>query len=550
MEPIISQSTTYICAYNWTAFILPKNLPSFRPDYAGDLTMRVHLVNPSDVAFGIGVITPRWLYVLAAATPARYGDPRIVDETLEPMHPETIDPGDVVGIGIHTANALRGLEVGRAARQRGAYVVFGGIHASLYPEEAHDLGGAHAVVKGDGDVIWARVLADCARNAPERIYEGGKVGPDQFLRARWDLMPPGRYMWASVQTVRGCPKHCSFCSVWRTDGQRPRQRGSDAVIEEIVQLRRLGYRFIALADDNFYPVTLTDITLAERRNDSNRVAELRALRQERFELMRRLSELPSDMILFTQITMEAAEDPNFLDAMREARIRGALVGVEAVTAEGLKSVYKDFNYSGANLVERLRLFKSHGVHVLGSFIFGLATDRAETFEATAELAKQAGLTFAQFVTMTPFPGTVDFERWEKSLGDDAPRVEGVPITRYWLIPGHLRPKLYTPHPTMQPDEIRRRTQGVWDSYYRLAEIWKRADCVKSMRSRLAFVFISKLYRQMYANTGIATDSARRKKANRWARWMAVLCRRLFAARPMPQLAVPQAEPAAMTVAEQ
>ena len=69
-------------------------------------------------------------------------------------------------------------------------------------------------------------------------------------------------MWASVQTVRGCPKHCSFCSVWRTDGQKPRQRGADAVIGEIVELRRLGFRFIALADDNFYPVTLTDIKMA------------------------------------------------------------------------------------------------------------------------------------------------------------------------------------------------------------------------------------------------------------------------------------------------
>ena len=77
--------------------------------------------------------------------------------------------------------------------------------------------------------------------------------------------------------------------------------------------------------------------------------------------------------------------------------------------------------------------------------------------------------------MTPFPGTVDFDRWEKSLGESAQRIDGVPITRYWLIPGHLRPKLYTPHPTMSPDEIRQRTQGVWDDYYSFAEIWKRAQ---------------------------------------------------------------------------
>src|SRR5262245_57048398 len=108
--------------------------------------MRVHLVNPSDVAFGTGVITPRWLYVLAAATPEVYGDPLIVDETLESFRPETVAPGDVVGIGIHTANALRGHRVGRIARERGAWVVFGGIHATLYPAEARELGSAHAVV--------------------------------------------------------------------------------------------------------------------------------------------------------------------------------------------------------------------------------------------------------------------------------------------------------------------------------------------------------------------------------------------------------------------
>jgi len=502
------------------------------------IVMRIHLVNPSDVAFGIGVITPRWLYVLAAATPASYGDPVIVDETLEAVDPGRIQAGDVVGIGIHTANALRGLEVGRLARQRGAYVVFGGIHATLYPDEPHQLGGAHAVVKGDGDLIWATVLADCARGAPQRVYDGGRVSSDRFLPARWNLMPPNSYMWASVQTVRGCPKHCSFCSVWRTDGQSPRQRPSDAVIDEIVQLRRMGYRYIALADDNFYPVTLSDIALAERQQDAHRVEELRALRAERFDFMKRLAELPADLIFFTQITMEAAEDTSFLDAMRAARIRGALVGVEAVTAEGLKSVYKDFNLFGESLVERLRLFKRHGVHVLGSFIFGLSTDREDTFRATAELAKKADVTFAQFVTMTPFPGTVDFDRWEKSLGDDAVKIEGIPITRYWLIPGHLRPKLYIPHPTMTAEEIRGRTQQVWDSFYSLPEIWRRADCVKALKSKLAFLFISKLYRQMYANTGIATDSARRKRANRWARITAILCRRLFQGKPMPELALP------------
>lgn len=501
--------------------------------------MRVHLVNPSDVSFGIGVITPRWLFVLAAATPDEFGDPVLVDETLEAIQPESIQPGDVVGIGIHTANALRGFEVGRMARERGAWVVFGGIHSSLYPEEAFERGGAHAVVSGDGDIVWGEVLRDLRAGTCKGQYAGGRVNANKFLPARWDLIDAKRYMWASVQTIRGCPKHCSFCSVWRTDGQAPRQRRSDDVLEEIVALRRKGFRFIALADDNFYPVALRDIELAERQGNTAKVAELKRIREERFEFMERLSELPADMIFFTQITMEAAEDTKFLDAMRKARIKGALVGVEAVTPEGLKAVFKDFNLSGENLVARLQTFKSHGVHVLGSFIFGLSTDRADTFKATSELAKKAGLTFAQFVMMTPFPGTVDFEKWEKTNAGNLPEVDGVPLNRYWLIPGHRRPKLYMPHPTMSSEEIRERTQGVWDDYYRLGEIWKRATCVKSVKAKLAFLFISKLYRQMYANTGIATDSARRSKANRNARWIAAICRRLFQANPMPELQVPE-----------
>jgi hypothetical protein len=91
---------------------------------------------------------------------------------------------------------------------------------------------------------------------------------------------------------------------------------------------------------------------------------------------------------------------------------------------------------------------------------------------------------------------------------------------------------------MSAEEIRSHTQRVWDSYYSTSRIWRRARCAKSLRARLAFFLISKLYRQMYANTGIATDSARVARASRWARWLAPPCRRLFAARPMPGLTIP------------
>jgi radical SAM superfamily enzyme YgiQ (UPF0313 family) len=496
--------------------------------------MAVYLVNPSDVAFGVAVITPRWMYVLAAATPATYGDPVIVDETLEPFDVADVRAGDIVGIGIHTSNAYRGYTLGRAARERGAYVVFGGIHATLFPDEARQYGGAHAVVRGDADLVWARVLDACAAGALEPLYEGGRIGGAAFLAARWELLPKGRYMWGSVQTVRGCPKHCSFCSVWRTDGQQPRQRQADAVAREILTLRRQGFRFILLADDNFYPVTLDDLRQAARRADPRRVQELASLRAERFELMRRLAALPPDLVFYTQITMEAADDPEFLEAMRDAHIRGVLVGVESVTPEGLKAVFKNFNDAGEALVSRLRAFPQHGIHVLGSFIFGLSTDTPATFAATADIAHRAGLSFAQFVMLTPFPGTLDFARWERELAaGGVPQIDGVPLNRYWLLPPSKRPKVYLPHPSMSADDIRRGTQATWDRFYRVRAVWQRSAVLRSFRSRIAFTLISKLYRQMYANTGIATDSARLHRSALIARCLARPCRRLFVRDALP-----------------
>ncbi|MEO8724487.1 MAG: radical SAM protein [Acidobacteriaceae bacterium] len=502
--------------------------------------MSIHLINPSDNSFGTAVITPRWLFVLAAATPRLFGDPILVDESIEPLDLLTIHPGDVVGISVHTGNALRGYHVGRLAAARGATVAYGGIHATLFPDEPFEHGAADVVVKGDGDLAWAKFLTDHAAGRAARIYDGGKIEGDQFLAARWDLMNPEHYMWASVQTIRGCPKHCSFCSVWRTDGQKPRQRSFERVIDEIIDLRQRGFRFIALADDNFYPVTLTDLRLAREQNNSERVESLLATRAERFSLMAELAKLPRDMVFFTQITMESAEDPEFLDAMRNANIKGALVGIEAVTPEGLKAVFKDFNYSGDRLIEQLQTFRKHGLHVLGSFIFGLPTDKPSTFDATVELALKADVTFAQFVMMTPFPGTVDFGRWEKeqAANSEALEVDGTPITRYWLIPTAVRPKMFTPHPSMNSAEISERTQRVWDRFYAWTNVWKRSACTPTLRGRLGFVLLSKLYRQMYAGTGISTDSARRMKAKITARFMARQARRFFVAKPMPDLAYP------------
>ena len=420
--------------------------------------------------------------------------------------------------------------------------MFGGIHATLYPGRSAHLGGAHAVVKGDGERAWPRSLADCVRGTPSRVYEGGRVERRRVpAGAAGICCRQGSTCGRSVQTVRGCPKHCSFCSVWRTDGQRPRQRGVNSVIEEIVELRRRGFRFIALADDNFYPVTLEDLRMAERRQDKTRLDDAaRRTRAERFTLMARLAQLPvrHDVLHPDHHGGGRGSGIPRCDAPRPHQ-RGARRR-RAVTPEGLKDVYKEFNAAGEALVAAAAArFSDHGVHVLGSFIFGLPSDRPETFDATLEVAKRAGLTFAQFVMLTPFPGTIDFADVGKGDGDrsdqDRRRPADAPLADPAGAPAEGLHRRTRRCPRTKSGRGRR-ARGTASTACRRSGS-DRGAC-SSLKARLAFVLISKIYRQMYANTGIATDSARVGRSARWARWMAKPCQRLFAARPMPHLEAP------------
>ena len=188
--------------------------------------MKVHLINPSALSFGVGVITPRWLYVLAAATPETYGDPDHHRRNARAARSVTVSAGDVVGIGIHTGNALRGYEIGTAARAARRVR-----RLRRHPRHAVSRRGARARRRARGRQgrrrpglgSGARRLRRAARRSA--IYDGGtRRRRATSCRRAGICCPPDSYMWASVQTVRGCPKHCSFCSVWRTDGQEPRQR--------------------------------------------------------------------------------------------------------------------------------------------------------------------------------------------------------------------------------------------------------------------------------------------------------------------------------------
>ena len=308
------------------------------------------------------------------------GDPRSrhagpVDETLETLDFDSISAGDIVGIGIHTGNALRGYEVGGAARAAGATVIYGGIHATLYPEEARDSGRRHAVVIGDGDVVWARCLG-LPSGASQPLYDGGRVEGDDVRAGA--MGPAARGQLHVGVGADGARLPEALLVLLGVAHRRPaaaqaqRRRGRR---RRFVELRRKGFRFIALADDNFYPVALKDLRMAARARQPGapRRAEGDARRTLRadgggWRSCRRT------WCSSRRSRWRPPRIPEFLDAMNRAHIKGALVGVESVTPEGLKDVYKDFNVAGDALVARLRTFRKHGVHVLGSFIFGLPSD--------------------------------------------------------------------------------------------------------------------------------------------------------------------------------
>jgi len=286
---------------------------------------KVILVNPASTTIGYSFITPRWLYVLAQATPVDLvGQPVIVDESIMAFDAESLNPGDIVGMGIHTGNCVPGYRILREAKKRGAIVITGGIHTTIFPNEPLEM-GADAVVTGCGDVIWRQVVEDALSGNLKKQYVGGQIPGDQLLPANWSLLDPNRYMFPSVQTVAGCPENCSFCSVWITDGRRPRQRLTDRIIEEVNTLYKMGFRFIIFADDNFNPATLGRI---ERETSPSKRKELETVREERLRFFEEYDRsVPRDIYAFTQMTTEVVSDPEYLKAMHDqARIRVNEVG--------------------------------------------------------------------------------------------------------------------------------------------------------------------------------------------------------------------------------
>jgi radical SAM superfamily enzyme YgiQ (UPF0313 family) len=478
---------------------------------------KVVLVNPAMTTLGYSVITPRWLFVIAQATPVELvGDPVLVDEAIQEFDPEMVDPGDIVGIGISTGHCLRGYEILRSAKSRGATVIMGGIHPTIFPEEPLEM-GADAVVTGNADIVWKQAIKDALDGRLQRRYVGGRVSGDALLKARWDLLDPTQYMFPTFQTVAGCPENCSFCSVWVTDGRQPRQRLADKIIEEANELYGFGVRYIIFADDNFNPATLGRIA---REPSPQKRKQLEQVREERLRFFDEYDRsVPRNLFAFTQMTTEVTSDEEYLSAMyQKMRIRAALVGIESFSEEGLKSANKLWNPSGQKMVETIQEIQDAGILVLSSIICGLESDTVQTIRTMKKFALESGSVLAQFCSYHPYPGTKDFyemirDNQSRSRPNYVPK-HNVQLReeRFWLTPVNEVDVIR--HPNISRDDLLAESKNCWDAFYSVREVVRRVRRGRPGKwplvAKFTYLLLCMAFKRIYAGQGMAADGVRRR----------------------------------------
>jgi radical SAM superfamily enzyme YgiQ (UPF0313 family) len=479
---------------------------------------KVVLVNPSNSTVGFSFMTPRWAFVLAQATPTDLvEDLIIVDETLKSFDPKIVNPGDIVGIGFSSTNCFPAYRVMAAAKQRGALVVAGGIHPTIFPKEPLSF-GADAVVTGNGDRVWSTVVEDALAGNLQKQYVGGRLPGEAMVKANWKLLDPTKYMSPTVQTVVGCPENCSFCSVWITDGRQPRQRLGDTIIEEMNELHDLGFRTVVFADDNFTPGTLGRIA---RETSANKRKELEKVREDRLRFFDAYDRaVPKDMYAFTQMTSEVVSDPEYLAAMyQKMRVRSALIGIESFTEEGLKNVGKEWNPSGRHMVDAIRTIQDNGIMVLSSVICGLESDTPQTIGKTCQFLMESGSTLANFNILSVYPGTKDYFEMlsdRKHAGETGYRPKHktrMLYERFWLEP--KKPVNFIDHPNMSAKELVKANRRCWDKFYAFRATIQRTRTGFMKRwpfiAKMTYVFFCMIFKRVYQEDGVAADSVQRRR---------------------------------------
>lgn len=399
--------------------------------------MRIHLITAESAgsrrlrAWRLIQFPQLTMPLIAALTPAEH-EVRHTDEIVTPVR--FGEPADLVGITAPTPSARHAYALAREFRRRRVPVVIGGPHATALPEEA--LEHADAVVVGEAEDTWPRVLADAARGRLGGIYRSsGTASLTGMPAPRWDLIPGRRYGRSVTIATRGCPHRCDYCTIPLLYGPgRMRYRPVDEVAAEVV---RSPTRAVVFWDDNL--------------GASPRYAK---------ELFRAIA--PARRWWTSQCTMAAARDDELLALAARSGCKALFLGLESVSQESLDGVGKGHNRT-AQAEEVIARMHRHGIAAHLGIMFGFDGDDRSIFERTLAFLERARVDVATVSMMIPMPGTPVFRRLE---------AEGRILTRDWSRYDGKKHCVFRPlH--MTPAELVAGTEWVARRFYSLASIARR-----------------------------------------------------------------------------
>ena len=292
---------------------------------------------------------------------------------------------DLVAISVETYTAKRAYQIASEYRKRGVPVVMGGFHASLCPDEVARY--AEAVVCGEAEVLWPRVLDDARHGKLEKFYrQTGRpslVGlrPDRSIFRGKRYLPVGL-----VEAGRGCHFKCEFCAVQTVFESSQTRRPYDEILAELIPLKREKKLFF-FVDDNI----------------TSNLAQAK-------EFFRAL--IPLKIRWVSQSSINAAHDDEFLELLVRSGCQGVLIGFESLNPANLQAMNKTFNTARGGFERALANLRKHRIRVYGTFIFGYDGDNPESFAPTVAFAREHALYIAAFNHLTPFPGTPLYKRLE------------------------------------------------------------------------------------------------------------------------------------------
>jgi len=315
------------------------------------------------------------LAAIAAVTPPEW-EVDLCDDNSEKI--DFNSDADLIALTAMTPQAPRAYEIADGFKQRGKSVVMGGFHASNLPDEA--LTHVDAVVVGEGEIVWPRLLADFSQGSLQRLYRSGSLmNMTDIPDARRAIFKSKGYLLTNtIQTTRGCPFDCEFCSVTAFYGRSYRKRPVEQVLNELQELRKTN-SFIFFVDDNI----VADRTYA--------LSLFHGMKGMDFKW---LSHAPIDF----------AGDRELMRAAGESGCVGMFVGFESLNQDALSAMGKITNRA-QTFMDDATAFRDNGIGILGSFVLGYDGDTPDIFPKLLQFSEEARLEAAIFPILTPYPGT-------------------------------------------------------------------------------------------------------------------------------------------------